>query len=125
MDAFDDHLVCDVTTVGRSTGRPHTIEIWFAAEADTIYLLSGGGDRSDWVRNLLADPRVTVAFDGDRYQGRASVLERGPDASHARRLVFAKYQPRYAGDLTSWRDTALPVRIDLDRNRGDGSGVEY
>src|ERR671931_2193382 len=40
---------CYVTTTGRSSGRPHTIEIWFALHGDRAYLLSGGGDRSDWV----------------------------------------------------------------------------
>src|SRR5919198_4125925 len=38
-----------LTTTGRVTGRPHEIEIWFALHAGTVYVLSGGGDRSDWV----------------------------------------------------------------------------
>jgi deazaflavin-dependent oxidoreductase (nitroreductase family) len=51
---------CYLTTVGRRTGRPHTIELWFAARGDTLYLISGGGDRSDWVRNLQADGAAIV-----------------------------------------------------------------
>ncbi len=35
-----------------SRAKPHEIEIWFADDDDTLYMLSGGGDRSDWVRNL-------------------------------------------------------------------------
>src|SRR6186713_3406091 len=31
-----------LTTTGRRTGQPHRIEIWFAAEQGSIYLLSGG-----------------------------------------------------------------------------------
>ncbi len=49
-----------LTTMGRRTGRPHRIEIWFAVHDGRIYLLSGGRDRSDWVRNILANPQVTV-----------------------------------------------------------------
>jgi len=33
---------CYLTTVGRRTGTRHTIEIWFARENGTLYLLSGG-----------------------------------------------------------------------------------
>ena len=28
-------------------------------------------------------------------------------------LVAGKYQPTYSGDLSGWRDTAMPVAIDL------------
>ena len=31
----------------------------------------------------------------------------------ARRLVVAKYQPTYGGDLSGWRRSALPVAVDL------------
>jgi hypothetical protein len=34
---------CYVTTKGRRSGSPHTIEIWFALREDTVYVLSGGG----------------------------------------------------------------------------------
>lgn len=43
---------CYVTTTGRRSGNPHTIEIWFAQHGGRVYLLSGGGEASDWVKNL-------------------------------------------------------------------------
>lgn len=109
--AADDF--CYLTTTGRRTGRPHRIEIWYAADGDTQYLLSGGGRSADWVQNLLADPVVHVEVDGSVRDGRARVLDDGPEADRARSLVFAKYAPRYDGDLTGWRERALPVAIDL------------
>lgn len=45
-----DEDFCYVTTTGRRSRAPHTIEIWFAVADDAVYLLSGGGDRADWVR---------------------------------------------------------------------------
>ena len=57
---LDRHSVIDLTTVGRITGQPHVVEIWFAHRESTIYLLSGGGDRSDWVRNLIITPAFRV-----------------------------------------------------------------
>lgn len=111
--AADDY--CYLTTAGRRTRRPHRIEIWYARSGDTLYLLAGGGRRSDWVRNLEADPSVSVELDGTTRTARARIL--GPDdaESHvARDLVFEKYQPRSDGDLTSWRTTALPVALELE-----------
>jgi deazaflavin-dependent oxidoreductase (nitroreductase family) len=116
---------CYLTTAGRVSGRPHTIEIWFAMRGRTLYLLSGGGDRSDWVRNLLRRPEVTVRLgrrDAAALDGRARLVEPGSDEDElARRLVVAKYQPTYGGDLSGWRRSALPVAVDLDQGpTGEG-----
>ena len=49
---------CYLTTIGRISGRSHTIEIWFALHEQTLYMLSGGRDKSDWVKNALQNPAV-------------------------------------------------------------------
>ena len=108
----DDY--CYLTTIGRRTGSPHRIEIWYARERDTLYLLSGGGRRADWVRNLEADAVVTVEVDGVTHQATARIIDGDSDESQsARQLVFDKYESRYGGDLTGWRNEALPVALDL------------
>jgi deazaflavin-dependent oxidoreductase (nitroreductase family) len=108
---------CYVTTTGRRTGSPHTIEIWFALHADTVYLLSGGGEASDWVKNVRVDPAVGVRL-GDRDMiCRARIVEDETEDSLARRLLVEKYAPRYADDLEEWGRTALPVAIELPRTR--------
>ncbi|MGH7357538.1 MAG: nitroreductase family deazaflavin-dependent oxidoreductase [Acidimicrobiia bacterium] len=104
---------CYVTTRGRVTGRPHEIEIWYARADDTLYVLSGSGEHSDWVRNLRASPTVSVRLGGATCPARARVLDEGPEERRARELVFEKYQPRYSGSLTAWRHAALPVAIDI------------
>ncbi len=110
----DDY--CYLTTTGRRTGRPHRIEIWYAADGNTLYLLAGGGRSSDWVRNVCADPTILAEVDGIPLTARGRVLDGSDDrdeAERARSLVYAKYAPRYDGDLTTWRQRALPVAIDL------------
>jgi deazaflavin-dependent oxidoreductase (nitroreductase family) len=104
---------CYVTTTGRRSGSPHTIEIWFALHEGRAYLLSGGGEGSDWVKNLRAHPTVGVRM-GDRDMiCRAWVVEDGAEDELARRLLLEKYAPRYSGDLTEWARTALAVTIEL------------
>lgn len=110
-----DENFCYVTTIGRVSGQPHRIEIWYAAapERDTIYLLGGGRERSDWTRNLMHTPQCTVEIASSRYTGMARIL--APDTEEdelARRLVYDKYA--HWDDLAAWRVSALPVAIDLN-----------
>jgi deazaflavin-dependent oxidoreductase (nitroreductase family) len=112
-DRLAGESFCYVTTTGRRTGDPHRIEIWFGKQGSTIYLLSGGGDRSDWVRNMVQTPDVTVRIGEQAFGSRARMVSDPSEDRTARALLFAKYAPTYAGDLTPWRDTGLPVAIDL------------
>ncbi len=111
----DDEDFCYLTTTGRVSGRPHRIEIWFELEAATVYLLAGAGHRSDWVRNLSRDSSVTLELGGRAFPATARVVEDPKEQALARRLLFDKYRPRYGGSLERWRDTALPVAVDLPR----------
>ncbi len=113
LEGLADEEYCYLTTVGRVTGRPHTIEIWFALHGTTAYLLAGGGDRSDWVRNVAADPQVRVRIADRTVDADARVVRDADEADRARRMVFEKYQGSYGGDLSGWRDTALPIALEL------------
>src|SRR4051812_11303880 len=105
---------CYLTTTGRVTGRPHEIEIWFAQIGGILYLLSGGGERADWVRNLRAQAAVGVRIGTSTFEGRARVLERGSvEDAAARDRVFSKYSERGHRDLEDWRERALAVAVDL------------
>lgn len=80
----------------------------------TAYLLSGGGDRSDWVRNLQRDPRVRFELGGVSVDAHARVVEDATEDAAARRLLATKYQGwREGRPLSSWARTALPVAIEL------------
>jgi deazaflavin-dependent oxidoreductase (nitroreductase family) len=111
-DVSDDDF-CYLTTRGRVSGRPHEIEIWFARDGATLYLLSGGGDRSDWVRNLRVDASVTVRLRDNMYPATARVVGTGDESERGRGLVFDKYQPRYDGSLERWRRESLLVALDV------------
>ena len=112
MAAADEDF-CYLTTTGRVSGRPHRIEIWFALDGATVYLLAGGGERSDWVRNLSRSPAVTLELTGRAQPARARVVADEEERRRARHLLYDKYRARYSGSLERWRDTALPVAVDL------------
>ena len=107
-----------LTTIGRRTGRPHRIEIWFASEDGRVYLLAGGRERSDWVRNLQANAHVTVELGGEAHVGAAKVLAAGTaEDRRARELLVGKYGE--GGNLDAWGRTALAVVIEFT---ADGEG---
>jgi deazaflavin-dependent oxidoreductase (nitroreductase family) len=112
QDLADDDF-CYVTTTGRRSGRPHTIEIWFALQGQTLYLLSGGRDRSDWVKNLKHDPQVQVRIRQDVFNGQARLITDPQEEALARDIVYTKYTPRDSDDLSDWARTSLPVAIDI------------
>jgi deazaflavin-dependent oxidoreductase (nitroreductase family) len=104
---------CYLTTVGRVSGEPREIEIWFGLDGTTLYMLSGGRDRSDWVKNLMREPRVSVRIADRTFQGDARAVSDPEEDERARALVFEKYAPGYSGDLEDWRERSLPIAVDL------------
>ena len=109
-----DEDFCYLTTIGRRSGKPHTIEIWFARENGTLYLLSGGGDGADWVRNLRKTPAVQVRIGTRTVTARAREVTTPDEDALARRLLDRKYMGWKDGKrLSSWARGALPVAIDL------------
>ena len=104
---------CYVTTAGRVTGKPHTIEIWFGLAAGRLYILSGGRDRSDWVKNGHRQPEVSVRLADEAYAGRMRIVTEAEEDALARRLLLEKYTPDSSGDLSGWGRRALPIAIEL------------
>ncbi|WP_119069561.1 nitroreductase/quinone reductase family protein [Rubrobacter indicoceani] len=114
LAAVADEEFCYLTTTGRVTGQPHEIEIWFALlpEVRTLYLLSGGRDGSDWVRNLKKEPRVVVRIRHLTLPGTARFIEGQREDPTAREMLVAKYE-RESGGLAEWRDSSLPMALNL------------
>ena len=105
---------CYLTTTGRITGKPHQIEIWFGLHEDSLYLLSGGMDGSDWVKNLHKNPAVTVRIAKHTFSATARVVTDEKEENMARIMLAEKYQEWEAGrKLSEWARTALPIAIDL------------
>lgn len=125
LERWADEPYAYLTTFGRRTGQPHRIEIWFSVENGRMYLLSGGRDRSDWVRNLRAAPHVTVELGDETRPGTARILhDRSVEDRRARDLLVAKYAtPR--NPLDDWKQRSLAVVIEFRLSGGgmDGSGV--
>lgn len=110
-DAF-----CYLTTTGRTTGNPHTIEIWFALDPDDptrLAMMAGGGRQSDWVRNIERMPDVAIKLGPLRFPATARIVAPDePDDALIRRLLVEKYRGP-SQPLDNWGRTALPILFTL------------
>jgi deazaflavin-dependent oxidoreductase (nitroreductase family) len=55
VHALGRDMTIDITTIGRRSGEPRRIEIWFLNVDGTIYI-TGTPGRRDWFANLKATP---------------------------------------------------------------------
>jgi deazaflavin-dependent oxidoreductase (nitroreductase family) len=97
-----------LTTVGRSSGLPRQIEIWFVAAGGKFYLLAEHFRRAHWVQNIERNPRVQVRVGGTERAATARVLDETADRqvwNLAQDLARRKY---------GWGD-GLPVEITPDQ----------
>jgi deazaflavin-dependent oxidoreductase (nitroreductase family) len=108
---------CYLTTTGRHTGRAHTIEIWFAVDGNAVYMMAGGRESTDWVRNLAADSAIVLRIDDTEWDARARIVDAGSaEDARVRPLLRDKYATS-DDDLVSWARTALPVALEDFRRR--------
>jgi deazaflavin-dependent oxidoreductase (nitroreductase family) len=103
---------CYITTTGRVTGRPHTIEIWFALHEGVLYVMAGSGFASDTVRNLQKQAAVKIRLRDVTYDALARLVTDEEEDQLVRRLLVEKYRSPQ-DDLESWGRTALPVAFEF------------
>jgi PPOX class probable F420-dependent enzyme len=109
--------VCRVATAS-AEGQPHLVPVCHAVAGGKLYI--GSGDEGAKVRNLRANPRVTVTVDlysdswaelkGVMVQGRARLIERGPAFQRARRKLYEKY-PHYAKEAALSPSDSVIIEI--------------
>lgn len=86
-----------LTTTGRKSGKPHQIEIWFVEHDGKFYMIHEGGLQGDWVKNILALPRVVFSIgsrDAAQVDGRGRLVDAESEpalAAEIRRLMDARY----------------------------------
>lgn len=111
--ALEAHRYLYLTTIGRKSGLRRRIEIWFTVHNHRLYLISGGGSRSDWVQNLLVNPAVEIEIGPHRWPGTASP-DHAPEHP-ARERLAARYQDWTPGQpLSEWATRGLVIELQPD-----------
>jgi hypothetical protein len=58
--ALNQGGIADITTIGRTTGRPHRLEIYFHQFDGELFLTGRPGPKRDWEANIEANPEFTL-----------------------------------------------------------------
>ena len=103
----------DLTTIGRRSGRPSRIEIWFHNVDGEIYITGTPGKR-DWYANLVANPAFTFHLKGQvvaDLPAQATPITGEAD----RRAVLTRILARVdrAKDLDEWLVRSPLVRVSF------------
>ncbi|MEU9319061.1 nitroreductase/quinone reductase family protein [Streptomyces sp. NPDC048295] len=95
-------------TTGRSSGLPRRTPVGGRRVGQEFWLVSEYGDKSQYIRNIRADPRVRVRIAGRWYDGTAHPLPQDDARARLRTL------PRYNSAVVRAVGTdLLTVRVDL------------
>ena len=101
-----------ISVTGRRSGRTITLPVWFVSAEDALWLLPVYGSQTQWYRNLLTNPAITIQAQRQRRTLRARAVR---DAQAVRKVIRwfgKKYTPEiiarlYSGPL----DVAVKVRL--------------
>ena len=96
-----------LTTVGRVSGRPREIEIWFVESQGRFYVLAEHFRGAQWVKNIERNARVRVRVGDLQFEAAARVLDPERD-----RLSWRIAQ-RLSNEKYGWGE-GLPVEIVRD-----------
>ncbi|MBA2806972.1 nitroreductase family deazaflavin-dependent oxidoreductase [Streptomyces sp. KM273126] len=96
-------------TMGRASGLPRRTPVGGRRIGDSFWLVSEHGARSQYIRNIRANPRVRVRIGGRWHEGTAHLL---PDDDAMARL---RTLPRSNSAVVRLVGTdLLTVRVDLE-----------
>ncbi|MEM7119343.1 MAG: nitroreductase/quinone reductase family protein [Chloroflexota bacterium] len=84
--ALDRDDTIDITTIGRKSGQPRRIEIWFRRVADRTYITGTPGTR-DWYANMVANPNFTFHLKQSHQADLPATARPILDASERRRIM--------------------------------------
>jgi deazaflavin-dependent oxidoreductase (nitroreductase family) len=59
--ALDSSNEVTITVTGRKTGHQYSAPVWFVRDRKTVFLLPGGGSRSQWYKNALKSKRIKIS----------------------------------------------------------------
>jgi deazaflavin-dependent oxidoreductase (nitroreductase family) len=103
-----------VTTLGRTTTKPHTVELWFAVSRGKVYL-SHEGEETDWMKNIRKHGGVSFEIGGINFTGMARLLENNSEeAWEGKVALYEKYYSKASKEtIQDWFSLSKLLLIEL------------
>ena len=87
MEIKDGVFRGNLVTIGRISGREHTVELRGVKHDGKVYFSRHLPD-SDWFKNIIKNQKVAVIFQGFRHSGIAKVIT---DEALNQKISYLKY----------------------------------
>jgi len=123
-----------LTTTGRKTGKPRRQSVRAIREGDRIVVVAMMGERAQWLKNVLANPKVTVRLRGETITGLAHAVHDEAEKKWAAGVYCHAFVPSDYFDYAAyywgfpsrrkieiahrcWFEEGAPVVIDVGSNK--------
>lgn len=83
-------MIADLTTVGRKTGLPRTVELRFIYHKGSYYASSSKVEGKHWCQNMIQNPAVEMTVDGERL---ACIAKQVTDDKLRRQILLLRDSP--------------------------------
>lgn len=91
IESIKGKYTLQLATTGRKTGLKRSTTIWFGVLDGNLYVSSGRGEHSDWVKNIAKNARVEVTIARVTKQGNAKIIRSVQIKPSLRKLYWRKY----------------------------------
>jgi hypothetical protein len=112
--ALDATQELQITVTGRKSGRQISLPVWFVRQHDHLYLLPVRGSETEWYRNVLQTPVMTIAAKGTTAGVKAKAITDGKRI----RDIADQFRKKYgAGEVKKYYskfDAALEIELPAE-----------
>lgn len=95
-------------TTGRKTGEPRRTPLGGSRDGNQFWFVSEFGDKSQYVKNIQANPQVRVRLNGKWHSGTAQLVP--DDDPHARLQSLPQFN---SFGVRTFGTNLLTIRVDL------------
>lgn len=103
----------ELTVRGRRSGREHSRPVWFVVEGDILHLLPVSGSDTNWYRNLLVHPDVTLTVDGESLRASARPITEPALVA----ATVERFRARYGAGQIARYYSKLDVAVEVELPR--------
>jgi deazaflavin-dependent oxidoreductase (nitroreductase family) len=123
-----------LTTIGRKSGLPRSQSVRAIREGDSVVVVAMMGQQAQWLKNIRADPTVTICLHEGDFRGRAREAAAGAETQWASNAYVGTIVPNdyldyavYCWGIPTrrkieaahqrWFQKGMPVIINLNAPR--------
>ncbi len=110
--ALESTRELEITVTGKKTGRSISLPVWFVHEGNKLLLLPLRGTYTNWFRNIIRTPAVSVAVKGARATAKAKPVRDTNKVKEVAEKFRRKYSAgevkKYYSNFDAYVELSLP-----------------